>query len=267
MNLMAAKKLKNMLKLIWLMARFRIMDRLESPISFVVMGVGNILYILSSLIYFNAIYGKVTELGAWRFSDVLILIGVFNVIDGLSMIFWQRSLWRVPEMVLNGELDSYIIKPINTQFYLTFYNMDLIFMWPQILFGIYLIGQGAMQSGDILNWPIFTLMFICSCLLHYAISVIITSINFFNYLPNTLFLTNEIFILGEYPIDIYKGLFRFIFTFIVPIGLMFSMPPQALLGKLSTYQILTTVIISIIFFIGSNIFFAKGLKNYQSAKG
>ena len=70
---------------------------------------------------------------------------------------------------------------------------------------------------------------------------------------------------GRYPATVYPVWLRIIVTFIIPIAVATTIPLQALRGELTTVQILTFILVSIISFIVATRVWKAGLKQYSGA--
>jgi len=76
---------------------------------------------------------------------------------------------------------------------------------------------------------------------------------------------NDLFQLARYPVGLYPGWLRLILTWIIPVGLMTTIPAQALSGQLSPLMLVLTLAFSLGALLGASWLFNKGLKKYTSA--
>jgi len=74
-----------------------------------------------------------------------------------------------------------------------------------------------------------------------------------------------ILILGQFPIDIYKKPINFIFTFIIPIGVITTFPIKIFYSLLNWQSVIISFLISASFLSFSLFFWKKALSHYQSA--
>ena len=70
---------------------------------------------------------------------------------------------------------------------------------------------------------------------------------------------------GRFPVSSYPNLVRIIFTLIIPVAFLTSVPAEAFLGKISILTIFVSFIVSIMFFYISRKFWTYALKFYTSA--
>jgi ABC-2 type transport system permease protein len=71
--------------------------------------------------------------------------------------------------------------------------------------------------------------------------------------------------MGRYPVGLYPGWLRLVMTWVVPVGVMTTIPAQALMEDLSPKTLIGGVGVTLFFLVGSTIFFRTGLKRYASA--
>jgi ABC-2 type transport system permease protein len=76
---------------------------------------------------------------------------------------------------------------------------------------------------------------------------------------------NDLFQLARYPVGLYPGWLRLILTWIIPVGLMTTIPAQALSGTLSWGWLLITLVFTLVVLLGASWLFRQGLKKYTSA--
>ena len=73
------------------------------------------------------------------------------------------------------------------------------------------------------------------------------------------------FRMARYPVELYPGWLRLVLTWIVPVGVMTTVPAQALSGTLSPWMLVGSMVLAAAFFTGASILFRSGLRRYSSA--
>ena len=81
----------------------------------------------------------------------------------------------------------------------------------------------------------FLLTLLAGVTLLYAALLAFSALVFWN--PGFLFtwVINDLFQLARYPVGLYSGWLRLVLTWIIPVGLMTTIPAQALVGTLSPW--------------------------------
>jgi ABC-2 type transport system permease protein len=76
---------------------------------------------------------------------------------------------------------------------------------------------------------------------------------------------NDIFQLARYPVGLYPAWLRLVLTWIIPVGLMTTIPVQAINGELSPGMLLGCVVFALTLLFGASLMFHWGLQKYTSA--
>jgi len=84
-------------------------------------------------------------------------------------------------------------------------------------------------------------------------------------IDHTVMIYRDLVGLGRFPIDIYKEPLRSLITFIVPIGLMISIPAKAFMGLINPIGVISSVLFGMALFMLSLQFWKYALKKYTSA--
>jgi ABC-2 type transport system permease protein len=85
--------------------------------------------------------------------------------------------------------------------------------------------------------------------------------------PGFLFtwLIDGIFQMARYPVRLYPDWLRLLLTWVVPVGVMTTVPAQALTGKLRAGIMIGSVMLALVFLLGASALFRIGLRRYASA--
>ena len=70
---------------------------------------------------------------------------------------------------------------------------------------------------------------------------------------------------GRFPINAYSPGFRIFFTYVVPVVFLTTVPAEAMLGRMTTGWLLTSVILATGLFVAARIFWLIALRSYTSA--
>jgi ABC-2 type transport system permease protein len=111
----------------------------------------------------------------------------------------------------------------------------------------------------------FLLMLGTSAAVLYAIFLVFASLAFWN--PGFLFtwMFNSVFQLARYPVGIYPGWLRLVLTWVVPAGMITTVPAQALSGDLSPGMLGGSLAFALMLVLGASTLFRAGLRRYASA--
>ncbi len=226
--------------------------------------------IFLNLIFINLIFHFIGNLAGWTYFETLLVYGTYFILEGLLWVLFG-NLSAINEHVRNGMLDSLMIKPIKTQFLISFWRSD-----PED-FARVVIGIGAIFYAVshlnlsflnlIFNFFLYFLLLINALIIVYSINLFLKTMNIWTISGRAFFsLTNTILNTSQYPIDIfYHKLVRTFFTFFIPLAIITSFPAKILSNGFDAKIVLISLTLGITFFIGSRKFFRFALSKYESA--
>ena len=223
---------------------------------------------LLQLIMFQAIYSQVESIGGWTGSEMIIFIGTFSLINALNMVLFFFGINDLPDKIRTGKLDYYITKPVNPLFRLTFENINpgsvpLVFASMGIIaYGIYLSNiPFSLMKG--ISYGILVLLM---TLLWYDIELILRCIPFFVVSAVNITRLEELLELNmKVPGVLFKGVFKVLFYFVLPYGIMATIPTQFVMKTISPAGIVYGLVIVSLFTGLAFGIWHMGLKNYKSA--
>ena len=224
---------------------------------------------LFQILTFNIIYGSVDSIGDWSRGQMIIFIGTFSMLNGLSLVFTYFGISTIPRKIREGELDHYLTKPANPLLRLTFESIDLRFA-PLIIFSFGVITYGILAEGVIITAPLvlaYSALVLLMSLLWYDLAMIlriaaffVISTSAFDYLEDSIFT-----LIFKIPGTFFKGAYKIFFYFILPYGIMSTAPTQLLIGTLSLAGLLQALGVVVLFTVITLCFWRFGLKHYKSA--
>ena len=222
--------------------------------------------IAAILILFN----QIENLNGWTFSSTLGVMAVYLIIGALRGLFIGPSLETLVGMgqeIWNGNFDFSLIRPVNIQFLVTF-RIWRFFALLDLGLGVGVLIYAAGQSSDPIiwiNWLLFAITLIGATILIYALLLGLSALAFWSpgFLITWVF--DALFQLARYPIGIYPPLVRILLTWIIPIGLITTIPAQALSGQIGIEMVLISLVVAGILLIGASCLFRQGVNRYHSA--
>jgi ABC-2 type transport system permease protein len=233
--------------------------------------------LLHSLLNFGAgilgvvvVFGQVETLRGWDFPATLALLGVYLVVGALRSLFIGPSLESMAGMegeVWTGRFDFTLLRPVSTQFLASFRHWRLFALFDLAL-GLLVVGVALSQPGQIptlAHLLAFTIALSAGVAILYAILLASTALVFLS--PGFLFtwVFDGLFQMARYPLGLYPGWARLALTWVIPIGLITTVPAQALTGRLALPNLLGVVLLAAILTAGASLLFRWGLVRYQSA--
>lgn len=217
--------------------------------------------------FFQIIFLRTASIGGWNIYQVLVLLGFMELTIALGSLTFYPMMYRFAKMIRQGELDWKLVKPIDVQFLVSIPWVDISDSM-SIVTGTILMGYGLSHLTTLFlpNIFVFLLDLFLVMMIMYSFIVLMLCLAFKS--PNISYI--EYFFwniqwLGRYPATVFKGAVHFIFMFIVPVGLISTVPVQTLFGQFNLTHFLITLFYAVVLFILSRKVFLGNLKNYTSA--
>ena len=199
---------------------------------------------------------------------ILLLIATNKLIDAIYETFLGTNIKKISRYIKKGEMDYIILKPLNTQFFISMRYIDFAQLLSVLIptsIVLYLIIKGYISFNGF-TLSIYLSLIICGIIIRYVFGFIIMLCSYWLTELGALYsLYNEFFDLASYPISIYKGFIKSIFIYVIPIIVIANFPVMFIYKLLNPSFIIYTFFLTIILLIISKLFFNFAIKNYTSA--
>ena len=216
------------------------------------------------------LFGQVEQVRGWRFESTLALLGVYLSVSALRGLFIGPGLDALAGMdgeVWSGKLDFTLLRPLDTQFYVSVRKWRWFSLLDLLLgLGVLVVAVGRMGQGlGALQVLAFLVALTAGVLTLYAILLAFAGLVFWS--PEVLFtwVFNGVFQMARYPVGMYPGWLRLVLTWIIPVGVITTLPAQALTGDLSAGTLAAGMGLAVLLCVGASVLFRSGLKRYASA--
>jgi ABC-2 type transport system permease protein len=256
------------LRLIAVFARTELQYAVEYRTNLVLDLFEQIVIVVTSLAAVLVLFNQTSVINGWTLGQMIVLLGVYYLIQGLSSVVFQSSFERFMEHVRLGTLDFILIKPADSQFMISARHMQ-ISQVGQVLMGLGLVTVGARRIGetvaatDVLS---FVVTLTCGVALVYCLLLVLSTLSFwFVRIENLLAIFWSFLDAGRFPVDIYPGWLRVTLSTVVPIGVAVTLPAQAIAGRLEPLTLLAMAVGTVAVWLAAAWFWRQGLRNYTGA--
>jgi ABC-2 type transport system permease protein len=204
----------------------------------------------------------------WSFDRALVVVGFFTLLRGVLDGAVNPSLLAVVDQIRQGTLDFVLLKPADAQLLVSTAKFEL---WKalDVIAGVGLLAWAFHLLGRVPSAGAVALsiaLLACALIVLYSLWILVISAAFWVVrLDNLAFFFGSVFDFARWPVGIFRGGFRFFFTFVIPLGLMTTYPAEALLGALDGRTILASFLGSMAFAALSRAVWTTAIKRYTSA--
>jgi ABC-2 type transport system permease protein len=224
---------------------------------------------LVQLLAFETIYSQVDSIGGWNRGQMIIFVGTFAIINALNMLLYFFGVVDIPGKIKRGDLDQYLTKPVNPLLRITFENVNPGSI-PLVIFSVLIVCYGVSITGieiSFLTGLAYTVLVLLMTLLWYDMELILRTIPFLVISANGIMQLEDQLIEMNFKIPgvLYRGIFKALFYFILPYGIMSTVPTQMLSGVLTMPGLIHALCVTVGFTVFALWFWRFGLKHYKSA--
>lgn len=240
---------------------------LEYKISFVLSMLSSILVLLVELFTVYSLFSRFQLLTMYNINELLLGFGIVWLGYSFSELFF-RGFDEFPLLIIKGNFDLLLVRPRNI--FLQIFGSNICYpKISRVLASLVLVIYASIKvinSITLLKILLLIIMFISSVVLFLSVFILGSSLSFVTIqgLEIISIITNGSKQVSQYPIKIYNRLFRFIFTFIIPIALINYYPISYLNNTSSNKLLLVYPLVSILFLVFSTFIFKLGMNKYSS---
>jgi ABC-2 type transport system permease protein len=208
------------------------------------------------------------QIPGWTLEESLVVIGWFILLQGVLEGAINPGLAAVVDHIRKGTLDFILLKPADAQFLVSTSRFALwrvaSFVTAGIVFGVAFSRLGRWPSSQGIALSLVLLVAATAAL--YSLWVLIISSAFYVVkVDNLTYLFSSIFDAARWPVTVFKGAWRVVFTFVIPLGLMTTYPAEALLGRLEPSTVLYSLLGTITLAAFARGIWLLSLRQYSSA--
>ena len=267
---------------VWLtFARNALIREMTFRGNFVITVLTRALWFCSQVLLFKIIFSNVAQITeGWNEYQYFAFMATGMLINALIESLFMPNAANFSELIRTGNLDFALLKPIDTQFLISFEKMDLA-MLNQVLLSIGLlvyalsnlpVGVGVTIGGVAL----YLLFVVAGVTIFYSLMISLASTAIWFGRNQGLYdFWFYITVFARYPRSIYQtepasvagSLILFTFTFVLPILVVVTVPARVLLGTIEHQAWLAGVALAaaVLGLFVSRMIFTRSLRSYRSA--
>ncbi len=260
------RSLPSYLRLYFLIVAQYMKARMQYRVDFFVSSIGIIFQNVAGFAALWVLFNSIPELQGWRYDELVFLYG-FAILSVTPAQMFFDNTWQLRNHVQQGTFIKYYFKPINMMFYYMSEVLDLK-AFAQLVFGVILLATSSASLGVEWNLAMIlsTLALMAASSLVMISFLIISSSSCF-WITNSFAVMNFFFRFRDYaryPITIFNGFFRFLFSFLIPIGFIAYYPSQLILRPSeATWLVYLTPVAGGAFFALACFVWSRGVKAWS----
>jgi ABC-2 type transport system permease protein len=263
-------------RLLAALARYGLARELSFRGNFLVRVGVEVLWLAIMLIFYRTVFAKTPSVAGWDEPSYLFFVGCYFALGGVIETVFLSGCTEFAELVRNGDLDFYLLRPIDEQFLLSCREID----WataPNVLMGAGVMGMALYEMGWTfapLRLAAFVGLFLCGTAIAYSLLLLLTSLSVWLVRNQNLMEAWWLFTsLMRYPRAIFTeqgstgaALLGWVFSFVLPIMLVVNVPAELMVRTFTdSWAIGFMVLAAAVLLAASRAFFLFSLRRYRSA--
>jgi ABC-2 type transport system permease protein len=236
--------------------------------NFLLEGFGSFAWLALTLLPLFVLYRSRPAVNGWDAPSALIVMAYFSALRAVLEGVVSPSLVDLVERIRTGSFDYILLKPVDAQAmvsasrYEPWKVFDLLGAIALAAYAFYLRGEPPAPLDVVAGLGLF----IAGALAMYSLWIACAAFAFWvGRLDNLIYLLGAIFDTARWPVYVFPGLWRIVFTFVIPVAIMTTFPAMALLGKLDGRAALATIAGAFAMLVVSRLIWRAAIRSYTSA--
>ena len=228
-----------------------------------------ILWFALQLCFVTVIFAQTETIGTWTKWQMVLLVGASNFIQQLYQAFFLTNCTNLSELVRTGKMDFLLALPVNTRFLVSLRVVDLGAFF-NALFAVTVMTFAAVKlhlhptPGQFAG---FAALCVAGILIHYSLMFLLASFCFWTVrAQGIVWGYYQLFNIARLPDEAFRGAFKAVFTFALPVLLVSNVPVRVLADKIYSPAAWLLLLALGTFWAGmSEWFWRHSLRRYTSA--
>ena len=249
-------------------ARISVAQAAAYRLDFLLEGAMSVAWMGIALLPYFVLFDTRSSVAGWDAPSALVVMSYFLGIRAVLEGIVSPSITSLVEQIRSGAFDYVLLKPVDAQAMISVSRyepwkiFDLLGAIALCIYAFHLRGDAPAPADLALG----VLLFISGVLAMYSLWIACAAASFWVVrLDNLAYLLGAIFDTGRWPVQVFRGVWRLVFTAIIPVAVMTTYPAMALLGRLDAQTALLTVGAAVVMLVLSRLVWRAAIRSYTSA--
>lgn len=258
------------LEIYWIMLRNSLIREMSFKANFILWMFVEFLWFVGQMVFINVLFLYVDKIGDWSKWEVVLLVGTHQLIGQIFQAFFYVNVANLPELVRTGKLDFMLLLPVDSQFAVSTRQFGLdnvVNAFVGVAIVIFSLAQLHVVPG-LLQTLLYAAAIALGVTVHYSIMFFLATISFWIVRAQGLIYGYyNLFNVARYPDSIYRGLFKIIFSWVIPVIIVANIPARILMRAFGQPGLLLLQLGAAAFFVvaAARMFWRAALRRYSSA--
>lgn len=255
-------------RMFWTSLRASLATSMQYRVDFLIDGLLSLWWMVWTLVPLWIVFRGRGQVAGWSAEEALVVVAWFTLLRGFLDGAINPSLQAIVEGIRTGALDYTLLKPADAQFLVSTARfqpwkiVDILAAFAIVVLAFSRLGRAPAPE----HVAVTALLLGSAALVIYSMWILVICAAFWVVrLDNLSYLFNSIFDLARWPLQIFRGAWLLIFTFVIPLGLMTTYPAMAILGRLESRTAAFAVGGAVLFALLARATWKRAIGRYTSA--
>lgn len=210
---------------------------------------------------------RIQSVFGWSKPDLFLLTGTFGIMWGMFRFLFVKNFHEFSRTILSGRLDTLLLKPIDSQFLMSIWQVsydELARVIMGIAFVIYTVVTYHI-SVTFTSAMLYIVLMILAIISSYSFWFMVSTIVMWQpRLDNVVGLLYTTAGIMRYPPEIMNQFGSSFVFLITPLLFAIAIPTQAFIGKASVVSIAWFTVFTIVLYYAARKFWQYALRSYSS---
>lgn len=229
--------------------------------------IGKSIRLAFMLLFLWVLKTNITTIGGYTSDQMVVFFLVYQFVDTFAQILY-RGVYLFSHLVRRGEFDFMLLVPINPLFRALTGKPDIndaLFLIPSTALSILILSQLSL-SITLSSALLFTVLICNSILIATALHILVLVVGILTTeVDGVIWMYRDLSRMAQFPVSIYLEPIRSLLYFVVPVGVMITLPTEVLLQTAPSSVALYSTLFGVGFFVLALHIWKWSLTQYQSA--
>ena len=193
-----------------------------------------LLWFLGQVLFVDVLFLYTDRIGSWSKWQVVLLIGTHQIISQIFQAFCYMNLSNLPELVRTGRMDLMLLLPMDAQFSVSTRQFGLdnvVNVGIGVAFVLFSLHKLAVVPTGA-QMGLYAAAVLLGTTVHYSIMFALATLSFWIVRAQGLIYGYYNLInISRYPAEVFGGIFRLIFSWLIPVIVVANSPARILARK------------------------------------
>ena len=249
--------------------RNSVMREMTFKLNFILWIIVEMLWFAMQLGFMAVLYSQTDSIAGWSRWQVVLLVGISHFVQQLFTAFFLTNITDLSELIRSGRLDFLLLLPVNARFLISFRKVDLgafVNAASAVAVIIYALQQLNHVPG-VVEVMCFLTLCVAGVLIHYSLMFLLATASFWTVrAQGIVWGYYNLFNIARLPDSAFRGAYKALFTFVLPILLVSNVPAKVLSNSVTAWTDVGLLMgMTVVCFGVSEVVWRLSLRHYTSA--